>query len=167
VLPGTWGAVRTQNTPGTPPQQPTAAHAPAPACRRAAPGAYIYVSNTTNSTYILNTTKTDFKAAQRACNNQGGHLVSYSSAAEQVEVESYYVNLGVLFPKFHRTYWMGLQGNGSFFPAQWSWVNPTAGGTPYPPRWDAGFAPQLHLRCAGASSWLLLGYIICAEPLRC
>jgi hypothetical protein len=92
------------------------------------------VSNVTNATYILNTTKADFKSAQRSCNQAGGHLVSYVSAAEQVDVETYYTSLGVLFPKFHRTYWIGLQGNSSLFPAQWAWLDPTTGGTPYAPR---------------------------------
>ncbi len=92
------------------------------------------MSNVTNATYILNTTKADFKSAQRSCNQAGGHLVSYVSAAEQVDVETYYTSLGVLFPKFHRTYWIGLQGNSSLFPAQWAWLDPTTGGTPYAPR---------------------------------
>ena len=107
---------------------------PSLTCPAAAPGEYVYVSNVTNATYLLNTTKVDFKTAQRTCNLQGGHVVSYISAAEQVDVENYYVSLGVLFPKYHMTYWLGLQGNSSFFPAQWSWVDPTAGGAPYAPR---------------------------------
>jgi hypothetical protein len=35
-------------------------------------------------TYVLNTTAATFMAAEAACNNQGGHLVSYESLAEQV-----------------------------------------------------------------------------------
>lgn len=47
----------------------------------------MYVSPNTNDTYILNTTSAGFVAAEFACNDQGGHLVTYASFAEQQEVE--------------------------------------------------------------------------------
>ncbi len=47
----------------------------------------MYVSPTTNDTYILNTTSVGFVAAEFACNDQGGHLVTYATFAEQQEVE--------------------------------------------------------------------------------
>jgi hypothetical protein len=37
--------------------------------------------------YILNTTATDFWAAERICNARGGHLVAYDELEEQVAVE--------------------------------------------------------------------------------
>jgi hypothetical protein len=47
----------------------------------------VYVSPTTSDTYILNTTASSFVAAEFACNDQGGHLVTYATFAEQQEVE--------------------------------------------------------------------------------
>jgi hypothetical protein len=37
--------------------------------------------------YILNTTATEFWAAERDCNSRGGHLVAYDELKEQVAVE--------------------------------------------------------------------------------
>ncbi len=44
----------------------------------AAPGAFGYVSDTWQSTYIINTTKLAFLEAENVCQENGGHLVSYS-----------------------------------------------------------------------------------------
>jgi hypothetical protein len=45
----------------------------------------VYVSPVTNATYVLNTSRLDWRAAQRSCNNNvGGHLVSFNSTEEQV-----------------------------------------------------------------------------------
>ena len=41
----------------------------------------------TGNTYFLNTTLTAFFDAERACTNNGGHLASYLTPAEQFEVE--------------------------------------------------------------------------------
>ena len=67
-----------------------------------------YTNATTNTTYILNTRKLNFTFAERFCNDQGGHLASWNSKAEQIEVEQYFIKAGVLFPECHKTYWMGL-----------------------------------------------------------
>lgn len=53
-------------------------------CKRAMEGSFVYVSNTTQATYILNTTQSTFHEAQAVCNDNGGHLVSYLSLEEQV-----------------------------------------------------------------------------------
>ena len=53
-------------------------------CKMPPPAMYVYVSNTTNSTYLLNTTMVNMITAQRSCNANGGHLVPYQSLEEQV-----------------------------------------------------------------------------------
>jgi hypothetical protein len=60
-------------------------------CLPAAPNVYRYNSTTQNATYILNTNPSNFKGAQSYCNSQGGHLVSYRTYDEQVEVESRFI----------------------------------------------------------------------------
>jgi hypothetical protein len=45
---------------------------------------YNFTSNSTNSTYILNTQPATFANAESFCSDQGGHLVSYGSLKEQV-----------------------------------------------------------------------------------
>ena len=57
----------------------------------AAPNVYYYNSSKTNNTYVLNTNPMNFKSAQSFCNGQGGHLVSYKSYDEQVDVEQHFV----------------------------------------------------------------------------
>jgi hypothetical protein len=44
----------------------------------------------------------------RRCAAKGGHLTSYVSMMEQLEVEDQYITLGVLLPTFHLRYWIGL-----------------------------------------------------------
>jgi hypothetical protein len=46
-----------------------------------------YKTKTTNMTFSLNTTKQTWYEAHEMCKRHGGHLASYYSAAEQVEVE--------------------------------------------------------------------------------
>ena len=53
-------------------------------CKKLQPGAYVYTSNTTFDTYILNTTGSSFQEAECACNANGGHLVFFDSLQEQV-----------------------------------------------------------------------------------
>ena len=45
---------------------------------------YTFTSDVTNNTYILNTAPAKFTDAEDFCTDQGGHLVSYGSMAEQV-----------------------------------------------------------------------------------
>jgi hypothetical protein len=100
----------------------------------AAPSTYTYTSGTTQRptaasgrrrlqqsqssgfTYILNTTATTAPDAAATCNSYGGQLVAYRSLAEQQEVESYYQELGVLLPTFHKQYWVGLVTNNQSWP---------------------------------------------------
>ena len=53
----------------------------------------MYVSPTTNDTYIFNNTPHNFIQAEQTCNDQGGHLVTYMNHAEQKEVEAYYIRM--------------------------------------------------------------------------
>jgi hypothetical protein len=39
----------------------------------------------------------------------GGHLASWGSYEEQLEVEQYYIKQGLILPVFHRQYWLGLR----------------------------------------------------------
>ena len=52
------------------------------------------MSDTWQSTYIINTTRLGFMEAEAACQDNGGHLVSYSSFEEQQEVEAAFVHSG-------------------------------------------------------------------------
>jgi hypothetical protein len=52
----------------------------------AAPSVYIYNSTISALSYILNTEPTNFTSAEEWCKLSGGHLVSYTSLAEQAEV---------------------------------------------------------------------------------
>jgi hypothetical protein len=68
-----------------------------------------YTNVTTNTTYILNTKKMNFSQAESYCNDNGGHLASWNNREEQMEVEQYFIKVGVLFPNCHQIYWMGLR----------------------------------------------------------
>ena len=54
-----------------------------PACSTAPGPCAPFTSKTTKFTYYANTSATDFDAAQTACNENGGHLVSYLADQEQ------------------------------------------------------------------------------------
>jgi hypothetical protein len=58
--------------------------------------------------YILNTSSSNQKTAESACQMNGGHLVGYEALGEQVAVEQCFIGQGFLLPKFHVHYWMGL-----------------------------------------------------------
>jgi hypothetical protein len=60
--------------------------------RPAVPDTFVYKSNTTKSTYTLNTHYMTFEDAQQYCNDTGGHLAGWDSRAEQLEVEQYYIS---------------------------------------------------------------------------
>jgi hypothetical protein len=64
-------------------------------CPAAACGSYNYTSPVTESTYYLNNcNNATFDPAEEICNSLGGHLVSYTMADEQQDVESYFFTLG-------------------------------------------------------------------------
>jgi hypothetical protein len=66
-------------------------------------------SETTGSTYMLNTKNMTFDDAESFCNDQGGHLVAYNNLEEQQEVEQCFINQGSMLPNFNKFYWIGLK----------------------------------------------------------
>jgi hypothetical protein len=99
------------------------------ACRHiAAPGYQkLYKGGTTDNSYVLNTVKLNQTAAELACNDVGGRLASWSTQAEQYEVELFYLSNGYLITNFHKSYWMGLISTPAD-PTYFTWVD----GTPAP-----------------------------------
>lgn len=71
----------------------------------------MYVSENTKDTYVLNTSMVNFAHAEQTCNDNGGHLITLASIAEQVEVERYFVEMGYLFPSYHKFYWIGFRAD--------------------------------------------------------
>jgi hypothetical protein len=102
----------------------------------------------------MTTSPSDQRSAEANCVLLGGHLVSYVSYQEQLEVEMALVFSGGLIPSFHQFYWMGLQVLA--YP-QFAWSDTTL---PLPTNrtyahWAKG-APNQRAACAGASypaSW--------------
>jgi hypothetical protein len=62
--------------------------------------------------YSLNTCARSYGQAEAACRLQGGHLASYGSQAEQVEVEGYSLSQGLLVGGYGG-YWMGAKVRGA------------------------------------------------------
>jgi hypothetical protein len=105
-------------------------HLPA-ACPCAAPADYYYTSKVSAATFVWNPAKLEQAEAQLACNDLGGHLAVFTSLAEQVDVENYYINWGLMFPTYTPSYWMGAESAfdlwPSFFWAQRNFTGPTDG----------------------------------------
>jgi hypothetical protein len=55
-------------------------------------------SNTTGNIFVLFTTPATQLEAQQECTAIGGHLASYASLDEQVEMEYAFINSGYLLP---------------------------------------------------------------------
>jgi hypothetical protein len=62
-----------------------------------------------DATYILNQKYMTQADGDKFCVDKGGHLVSYLSVEEQVDVEQYFVGKGWLYPNYNKVYWIGLQ----------------------------------------------------------
>jgi hypothetical protein len=60
-----------------------------PACATGA-GTYVYASTNLSTTYMLNTSAATFSVASRVCQDNGGDLVYYVSAAEQVRAAGHH-----------------------------------------------------------------------------
>jgi hypothetical protein len=52
----------------------------------------------------------------------GGHLASYESFEEQYQTEKYFTDEGMLMPKFHKNYWMGLKSTEEDWPGFNRWA---------------------------------------------
>jgi hypothetical protein len=83
--------------------------------------AYVYNAST-SATFQWYPMRMEYAAAEATCNSQGGHLAIYTSLAEQVEVEQYYVKQGYMFPTYTLSYWIGLRSNRTGWPA-FDWMN--------------------------------------------
>jgi hypothetical protein len=96
-----------------------------PAALAAVPGPKVpYTSPITNSTYTLNTSATDFAAAEALCSAKGGHLASFGSFKEQKDVEDWMQASYLLLPNFHKVYWIGLRTNEFDWPS-FRWLDAT------------------------------------------
>jgi hypothetical protein len=60
-------------------------------CFPAAVGASVPYNSSRGRSFMLNPTPANGSAAERTCRDQGGHLASFLSLAEQQEVEGYYL----------------------------------------------------------------------------
>lgn len=76
----------------------------------------------TGAIFGFNPNMRTFDDASAHCKSLGGHLASYTTLAEQQEVEAYFTTGGFLIPKYHRYYWLGLKAVG---PKNFNWVDPT------------------------------------------
>ena len=59
------------------------------------------MSSYTNQTFQLHTTAMEQQQAQAVCNQNGGHLASFSTLEEQAEVEQAYLDMVSRFHMFH------------------------------------------------------------------
>jgi hypothetical protein len=94
-----------------------------------------------NSSFVYSANKSSFAAAEEQCNALGGHLAYYTSLEEQQEVELRFVGMGVLFPAFNPSYWLGLSTERAKWP-EFRYVLMGGGGLP-PPSASAAQAPWL------------------------
>jgi hypothetical protein len=74
-----------------------------------------------DATYTLNQKYMTQADGEKFCVDKGGHLVSYLSVEEQVDVEQYFVGKGWLYPNFNKVYWIGLQVGKARWPGR-RWV---------------------------------------------
>jgi hypothetical protein len=51
---------------------------------------YTYTNSFSSVQYVLNTTRVNWYEAEDTCMSMGGHLISYSSIEEQLDVEAYF-----------------------------------------------------------------------------
>jgi hypothetical protein len=51
---------------------------------------YNYTNSFTQVTYVLDTSRVNWYEAEDVCMGHGGHLVSYNSIEEQLDVEAYF-----------------------------------------------------------------------------
>jgi hypothetical protein len=70
---------------------------------------FLYESAATQSSYVLNTNPMNQKDAEQFCRDNGMHLVTWESRAEQNEVEVAFQSKFQLQPPYHSAYWMGLR----------------------------------------------------------
>jgi hypothetical protein len=82
-----------------------------------------YYSPTFNKTYVLNTTHMNNNDAEQFCRDNGGHMASYASAAEQNEVEAYFTAPYKLLLPYMPQYWIGLRTKGGWSAKGFKWLD--------------------------------------------
>jgi hypothetical protein len=80
-------------------------------------------ANSTGNRFTLYVEPRDASAAEQACQATGGHLASFASREEQLDVEQSLVSTGYLLPSFHKQYWMGLATTEDSWPT-FRWARP-------------------------------------------
>lgn len=64
-----------------------------------------------------------FDDAEEHCKNNGSHLISYSNISMQLIVESNLVDVGLLLPAYHKSYWIGLNTTAGNWRNVWRWID--------------------------------------------
>jgi hypothetical protein len=82
-----------------------------------------YYSSNFNKTYVLNTTHMGNTDAEQFCRDNGGHMASYASAAEQNEVEAYFTAPYKLLLPYMPQYWIGLRSRGGWSATGFKWLD--------------------------------------------
>jgi hypothetical protein len=82
--------------------------------------------STANSTFTFYNQFLTQSAAERTCQDAGGHLAAFNTLAEQKQVEAYYIAQGLLLTDYHKHYWMGLTSSRS----TWTWMDKAVSGAP-------------------------------------
>jgi hypothetical protein len=75
--------------------------------------------SSSNNTYTYYSQFVTQSAAERICQDAGGHLAAFNTIAEQKEVEAYYIAQGLLLTDYHKRYWLGLSNNRG----AWTWLD--------------------------------------------
>jgi hypothetical protein len=89
-----------------------------------APDTYYSYTTTDNVTFHYFPAQRPAAEAEAACRGLTAHLASYSSLAQQAEVEQHYLAAGLLLPTFSPHYWLGLAAQNI---SQWplfNWAEP-------------------------------------------
>jgi hypothetical protein len=78
-------------------------------CRLLRPTASVAITaSSTGNRFTLYAQQRNASAAEQACQAAGGHLATFSSREEQLDVEQGLADTGYLLPSFHKQYWIGL-----------------------------------------------------------
>jgi hypothetical protein len=100
-------------------QRPRLRRLTASCCRRLLrPTAAVTITaSSTRNRFTLYVEPRNASAAEQACQANGGHLASFASRDEQLEVEQSLVDTGYLLPSYHKQYWMGLATTDESWPS--------------------------------------------------
>ncbi len=85
----------------------------------------VYKTAVTSNTFSFNLAPRTQADAEAHCQRQGAHLAVFTSAAEQADVEKYYMDNGWLLPDFNTNWYIGLNKNSS---GDWVWTDGMATG---------------------------------------